>query len=421
MERLLINGGARLEGEIAISGAKNSSLPILISSLLTEDKMELYNIPYLQDVTTLIALLRTLNVSFTMHDSMLFTLKADEVNNFTAPYDLVSTMRASIMVLGPLLARFRKANVSLPGGCAIGSRPIDIHLDALRKMGASCEIDRGYINCVAPRGLKGTTIQFPRTTVTGTENIMMAATLAKGTTVLKNCACEPETTDLADCLNKMGAKITGHGTKTIRIEGVKKLHGTQHRVIPDRIETGTYMVAAAITGGHIRLNKTDRHHIDIITKKLQDAGATIHNAKDWVEITMKKNKQRSVNIKTAPYPNFPTDMQAQFIAFNTVAKGASRVEETVFENRFMHVGEMRRMGAKIDIQHNAALVKGNQKLTGTQVMASDLRASASLIISALAAEGESIIKRIYHIDRGYERIEEKLQKLGANIRRLAHE
>ena len=420
MDRLLINGGARLEGEITISGAKNSSLPILISSLLTADKMELSNIPYLQDVTTLISLLRTLNVSFTMHDNMLFSLQADKVNNFTAPYDLVSTMRASIMVLGPLLARFRKANVSLPGGCAIGSRPIDIHLDALRKMGARCKIDKGYIKCVATKGLQGTTIQFPRVTVTGTENIMMAATLAKGTTVLKNCACEPETIDLANCLNKMGANITGQGTKTIRIDGVSKLHGTQHQVIPDRIETGTYMVATAVTGGHIRLNKTNRQHIGIIIDKLRDAGAEIDHAEDWLEVKMKKNEQRAVNLKTAPYPNFPTDMQAQFIAFNSIAKGSSRVEETVFENRFMHVGEMRRMGAKIDIQHNVALVEGDQKLTGTQVMASDLRASASLIISALAAEGESIIKRIYHIDRGYERIEEKFQKLGADIRRLSH-
>ena len=409
-----------MEGEITISGAKNSSLPILIASILTEGKLELHNTPHLQDVTTLISLLRTLNVSFTMHDSMVLSLEGNQIDHFVAPYDLVSTMRASIMVLGPLLARFGKAHVSLPGGCAIGSRPIDIHLNALKKMGAICEISNGYIHCSAPKGLRGATIKFPKITVTGTENIMMAATLAKGITILKNCAREPEIVDLANCLNKMGANIRGQGTDIIRIDGVKKLHGTQYHIIPDRIETGTYMIATAITGGHIKLKEVESKHMSSIIEKLREAGAKIHYDKNWIELEMRKDKQRAVNIQTAPYPDFPTDMQAQFIAFNSVAKGTSRVTETVFENRFMHVEEMRRMGAKIEIQHNVALVDGGQTLSGTQVMASDLRASASLIISALAADGESIINRIYHIDRGYERIEEKLQKLGAHIRRLSH-
>lgn len=420
MERLIVNGGKRLEGEVPISGAKNSSLPILLSSLLTSEKLILHNLPHLQDVTTMITLLRILKVNITMRDGMVVMAQANDIRNFTAPYDLVRTMRASILVLGPLLTRFRQAKVSLPGGCAIGSRPIDMHLDALMKMGAKCTIDHGYIDCEAPKGLKGIKYKFDKVTVTGTENILMAATLAKGTTVLKNAACEPEIVDLANCLIAMGAKIQGHGTKTIVIEGVKELKGAEYSILPDRIETGTYLVAAAITGGNIRLTNTNSKYLGAIIEKLEQAGATVKSDKDWIELIMKKQQPNAVNVQTAPYPNFPTDMQAQFIALNSIAKGKSQVVENVFENRFMHVGEMQRMGAQIAIEHNTALIEGIPKLVGSEVMASDLRASASLILSALVAEGQSTVNRIYHIDRGYECIEEKLQKLGADIKRISH-
>ena len=420
MEKLIVNGGNRLEGEIVISGAKNSSLPILISSLLTSDKLILHNLPHLHDVTSMITLLRVLNVGFTMHEDLTVTAQGDSIDNWTAPYDIVRTMRASIMVLAPLLTRFHKAIVSLPGGCSIGSRPIDMHLDALRMMGAKCDIHEGYIHCTAPRGLKGTTINFKKSTVTGTENILMAATLAKGTTILKNAACEPEIVDLANCLNIMGAKITGEGSKTIRVEGVKELRGAEYSIMPDRIESGTFLAAATATSGHIRLEKTSHKYMIAVMEKLKEAGAKVAYGEDWIELDMKKKKPNAVDIRTAPYPNFPTDMQAQFVAVNAIAKGNSKVEETVFENRFMHVDEINRMGANIEIHNSAALVKGVQKLTGADVIASDLRASASLIIAALVAEGESSINRIYHIDRGYECIEEKLQKIGANIYRQAH-
>jgi len=419
MERLIVNGGVKLEGEISISGAKNSSLPILLSSLLTSDKLVLHNLPHLQDVTTMITLLRILKVNIKMRDGMVVVAQADNVQNFTAPYDLVRTMRASILVLGPLLARFRQAKVSLPGGCAIGSRPIDMHLDALIKMGAKCTIDHGYIDCQAPKGLKGIDYKFDKVTVTGTENILMAATLAKGTTVLRNAAREPEIVDLANCLIAMGAKIQGHGTKTIVIEGVKELKGAEHIILPDRIETGTYLVAAAITGGKVRLTNTNSKHLNAIMEKLKQAGAKIGCGDDWIELDMEKQKPNAINIQTAPYPNFPTDMQAQFIALNSIAKGKSCVVENMFENRFMHVSELQRMGAQIAIQQNIAMIEGTSKLVGSEVMASDLRASASLILSALVAEGQSTINRIYHIDRGYECIEEKLQRLGADIKRIS--
>lgn len=420
MEKLIVKGGSPLEGEIIISGAKNSSLPILISSLLTSDKLVLHNLPHLYDVTSMISLLRVLNVSFSLREDLVVEAQANDINNWTAPYDIVRTMRASIMVLAPLLARFRKAIVSLPGGCSIGSRPIDMHLDALRLMGAECNIRQGYIHCKAPRGLIGTTINFKNITVTGTENILMAATLAKGTTILKNAAREPEIVDLANCLNSMGAKISGHGRKTIKIEGVKKLKGTEYTIMPDRIESGTFLTAAVATRGHVRLNKTSHLYMSSIIDKLRSTGANISCGSDWIELDMKKKKPMPVNIKTAPYPYFPTDMQAQFVALNAIANGKSKIEETVFENRFMHVDEIKRMGADIKIKNNSALIKGVKQLTGADVIASDLRASASLIIAALVAEGQSSINRIYHIDRGYECIEEKLQKLGANIKRFAH-
>lgn len=420
MERLIVHGGRKLEGEISISGAKNSSLPILISSLLTSDNLVLHNLPHLQDVTTMLTLLRTLNVEITIQDGMTIIVQADKVNKYMAPYDLVRTMRASILVLGPLLARFWKAKVSLPGGCAIGSRPIDMHLEGLRQMGVQCNIKDGYIDCLAPKGLKGTTYRFKRVTVTGTENLLMAACLAKGRTVLKNAAREPEIIDLANCLITMGAKIKGHGTRTIAIEGVKELKGTEYTILPDRIETGTYLTATTATGGHIRLINTNSDFIEAIVAKLRESGATISCNKDSIELERTKKKPKAVDIRTAPYPLFPTDMQAQFIALNSIAKGSSRVIENVFENRFMHVEEMRRMGAKITIKRNMALIEGISRLFGTQVMASDLRASASLIISSLVAEGESTISRIYHIDRGYECIEEKLQKLGADIQRISN-
>lgn len=415
MEMLAVEGGKRLEGEVDISGAKNSSLPILISSLLTDEQLVLHNLPHLYDVTSMITLLRELNVDITMHENLKLTAQANNINNWTAPYDIVRTMRASIMVIAPLLTRFHKAIVSLPGGCLIGSRPIDMHLQGLQSMGAICEIKEGYIHCSAPKGLKGATVNFDTKTVTGTENILMAATLAKGTTIIKNAACEPEIVDLANCLNHMGAKIKGHGQNTIKVEGVKKLHGAEYTVMPDRIESGTFLAAAVATKGHIKINGTNYKYLEEVLEKFNQTGATISYKDDWIELDMKKKRPKAVNIITAPYPMFPTDMQAQFIAVNAVADGNSTVEETIFENRFMHVDEIKRMGADISIMHNSAIINGVDSLSGADVIASDLRASASLIISALAAEGKSNINRIYHIDRGYECIEEKMQKLGANI------
>lgn len=415
MQRLEVNGGNKLEGEVEISGAKNSSLPILISSLLTDQPLMLHNIPHLNDVTSMITLLRELNVDITMHEDLLLKAQADNVTSWTAPYDIVRTMRASIMVIAPCLARFGKAVVSLPGGCLIGSRPIDMHLKGLEAMGAKCVIKEGYIHCHAPKGLKGATIHFETKTVTGTENILMAATLAKGTTTIKNAAREPEIVDLANCLKLMGAKIQGHGTDTIQVDGVKKLGGAEYHIMPDRIESGTFLAAAVATKGHIRITNTSHRYLRNVITKLKQTGAEINYKEGWIELDMKGKRPKAVNIKTAPYPKFPTDMQAQFMAINCVASGDSKVQETVFENRFMHTDEMKRMGANITIKNNSAMIKGVKSLSGADVIASDLRASASLIISALVAEGKSNINRVYHIDRGYEFIEEKMQKLGANI------
>ena len=414
MEILTVEGGKRLEGELEISGAKNSSLPILISSLLTDDKIVLHNLPHLYDVTSMITLLRSLNVDVTLQENLSLSIQADNVDSWTAPYDIVRTMRASIIVLAPLLARFHKAVVSLPGGCLIGSRPIDMHLDGLKAMGVKSVMKDGYIHCSAPKGLNGATIKFKKKTVTGTENIMMAATLAKGTTIIKNASCEPEIVDLANCLARMGSKIEGQGTEIIRIIGVKKLKGTEYCVMPDRIETGTFLAAAAATKGHVRITKTNYKYLKEVIKKFKQFGADVRHEDDWIELNMRK-RPKAVSIKTAPYPKFPTDMQAQFIAVNSIADGKSKVEETIFENRFMHVEEMKRMGADISVKNNFASINGVKSLSGADVIASDLRASASLIISALIAKGSSNISRIYHIDRGYECIEEKMQKLGANI------
>ncbi len=415
MQKLEVTGGKKLEGEVTISGAKNSSLPILISSLLTDQKLVLHNIPHLNDVSSMITLLRELNVDITMHENISLTTQADNVTSWTAPYDIVRTMRASIMVIAPCLARFGKAIVSLPGGCLIGSRPIDMHLSGLEAMGAKCFIKEGYIHCSAPKGLKGATVSFDNKTVTGTENILMAATLAKGTTTIKNAACEPEIVDLANCLIKMGAQIQGQGTETIQVDGVKKLGGAEHTIMPDRIESGTFLAAATATRGHIRIKNTSHKYLKNVISKLKLAGAEITCKEDWIELDMKGKRPKAVNIKTAPYPKFPTDMQAQFMAINSIADGNSKVQETVFENRFMHIDEMKRMGADITIDNNCAFIKGVKSLSGAEVIASDLRASASLIISALVAEGTSNINRVYHIDRGYEFIEEKMQRLGANI------
>ena len=415
MQKLEVIGGKKLEGEVRISGAKNSSLPILISSLLTDKPLVLHNIPHLNDVTSMITLLRELNVDITMQENLSVTAQANNVTSWTAPYDIVRTMRASIMVIAPCLARFHKAVVSLPGGCLIGSRPIDMHLQGLEAMGAKCVIKEGYIHCTAPKGLKGATIKFKNKTVTGTENILMAATLAKGVTTIKNAACEPEIVDLANCLERMGAKIKGQGTETIRVEGVKKLGGAEYSIMPDRIESGTFLAAAAATQGHVRIKNTSHKYLKHVITKLKQTGAQIDCHGDWIELNMKGKRPKAVNIKTAPYPRFPTDMQAQFMAVNCIADGNSKVQETVFENRFMHTDEMKRMGADITIKNNCAMIKGVKSLSGADVIASDLRASASLIISALVAEGTSNINRVYHIDRGYEFIEEKMQKLGAQI------
>lgn len=415
MQTLEVIGGKKLEGQVEISGAKNSSLPILISSLLTDKSLMLHNIPHLNDVTSMITLLRELNVDITMHEDLLLQAQADNVTSWTTPYDIVRTMRASIMVIGPCLARFGKAVVSLPGGCLIGSRPIDLHLQGLEAMGAKCSVKEGYIHCSAPKGLKGATIDFENKTVTGTENILMAATLAKGTTTIKNAACEPEIVDLANCLELMGAKIQGQGTEIIQVEGVKKLGGAEYTIMPDRIESGTFLAAAVATRGHIRITNTSHKYLRNVITKLKQTGAEINHKDDWIELDMKGKRPKAVSIKTEPYPKFPTDMQAQFMAINCIAEGESKVQETVFENRFMHAAEMMRMGADINISNNCAHIKGVNALSGADVIASDLRASASLIISALVAEGTSNINRVYHIDRGYEFIEEKMQRLGADI------
>ncbi|HEU4603324.1 MAG TPA: UDP-N-acetylglucosamine 1-carboxyvinyltransferase [Steroidobacteraceae bacterium] len=417
MDKLQIRGGIPLEGEVRISGAKNAALPILAATLLAEGTSSIGNVPHLQDVTTMIELLGRMGVSVTIDDKMRVEVDASSIRECVAPYELVRTMRASIVVLGPLLARFGKADVSLPGGCAIGARPVNIHVAGLQAMGAEIQIENGYIRARADR-LKGARLVLETVTVTGTENLVMAATLADGETVIENAAREPEVVDLANYLNAMGAKIRGAGTDRIVIEGVERLQGAQYDVLPDRIETGTYLVAAAITGGHVKAKGTRPDHLDAVLAKLSEAGAAIETGDSWIELDMRGKRAKSVDIRTAPYPAFPTDMQAQFAALNTVAEGVGAVTETIFENRFMHMLEMRRLGADIKIEGNTAIIRGVPKLTAAPVMATDLRASASLVLAALIAEGTTDVLRIYHIDRGYERIEEKLQQLGAQIKRM---
>lgn len=419
MDKLLICGGTRLEGEIRISGSKNSALPILAAALLSVDPVTIRNLPHLHDVTTMIALLRCMGVDMIIDETLSVEINATAITKLTAPYELVKTMRASILVLGPLLARFGEANVSFPGGCAIGSRPVDIHLKGFEALGATVEVDEGYIRAKVDGRLKGAHILMDTVTVGGTENIMMAAVLAEGRTILENSAREPEVVDLANCLIKMGAKITGHGSATIIIDGVEELHGCDYTVMPDRIETGTYLVAAAATGGKIKLKDTRSDILEAVIVKLEEAGAKITSGSDWIALDMEGRRPKAVSIRTAPYPGFPTDMQAQFTAMNTIAEGTSRVTETIFENRLNQTQEMNRMGASIVIEGNTAIISGEHTLQAAPVMASDLRASASLVIAGLVANGDTIVDRIYHIDRGYECIEEKLQSLGANIRRIA--
>ena len=418
MDKLSITGGKRLNGEIRIAGAKNAALPILAATLLAQEPVTIRNLPHLHDVTTMIELLGRMGVSLLVGDKLSVEIDATTLDHCIAPYDLVKTMRASILVLGPLVARFGEAEVSLPGGCAIGSRPVDLHIRGLEAMGATITVEDGYIRAKADR-LKGAHIFFDTVTVTGTENILMAATLADGETVLDNAAREPEVVDLAECLIAMGAKITGHGTSTIRIQGVKQLHGCHYDVLPDRIETGTYLVAAAVTGGRIKVKDTRPDTMEAVLAKLEEAGAEIVTGEDWITLDMHGKRPKAVNLKTAPYPGFPTDMQAQFSALNAIALGSGRITETIFENRFMHIDEMARMGAQVAVEGNTVIQQGIERLKAAPVMATDLRASASLVIAALVADGETVIDRIYHIDRGYHCIEEKMGALGATIKRVA--
>lgn len=417
MDKLIVSGGNPLRGEIRISGAKNAALPVLVASLLTDQPVRIGNVPHLQDITTTMELLGRMGVRLVVDEKMVIEADAHQVSSVCAPYELVKTMRASILVLGPLLARFGEAEVSLPGGCAIGSRPVNLHIKGLQAMGAEVTLDGGYIRARAKK-LKGTRLFMDMVSVTGTENIMMAATLAEGTTVIENAAREPEVIDLAQCLVGMGAKIGGIGTDVITIEGVPRLYGVTHEVIPDRIETGTYLVAGAMTRGNVRLRHVNPEIVTEVLDKLREAGATIQTGPDWIQLDMRGARPKAVSVRTAPYPAFPTDMQAQFVALNSIATGSATVTETVFENRFMHVQELQRMGADIEMQGNSALVRGVEKLRGAPVMATDLRASASLALAGLVAESETVVDRIYHIDRGYECIEEKLAQLGARIRRV---
>ena len=417
MDKLLITGGTPLRGEMWVSGAKNAALPVLVASILADSPMIIGNVPHLQDITTTMELLGRMGVNLVVGDKMTIEADTSTITDLRAPYELVKTMRASILVLGPLLARFGEAEVSMPGGCAIGSRPVNLHIKGLQAMGAEIVIEHGYIKARAKR-LKGARIFMDMVSVTGTENLMMAATLANGITVIENAAREPEVADLARCLNSMGARVMGAGSDVITIEGVERLGGGRHNVIPDRIETGTYLVAAAMTGGCIKMRNAQPNLLEAVLDKLREAGATIETGDDWVSLDMKGRRPKAVNVRTAPYPAFPTDMQAQFVAMNAIAEGTGIVTETVFENRFMHVQELQRLGADIEMEGNTAVVRGVERLRGAPVMATDLRASASLALAALVAEGETIIDRIYHIDRGYECIEEKLAMLGAHIRRI---
>lgn len=418
MDKLVIGGGVQLDGEIRVSGAKNAALPILAAALLADEPVTVGNLPHLHDITTMIELMGRMGVELLIDEKMSVEIDARTIKETTAPYELVKTMRASILVLGPLLAHFGHAEVSLPGGCAIGSRPVDLHLRGLEAMGADIVVEEGYIKARMDGRLRGANIFFDTVTVTGTENLMMAAALADGTTLLKNAAREPEVVDLAECLIKMGAKIKGHGTATIEIEGVPSLKGCHYDVLPDRVETGTYLVAAAATRGRVKLKDTQTEFLDSVLQKLSEAGAHITSGDNWIELDMKGKRPKAVSIKTAPFPGFPTDMQAQFVSLNCVAEGTGSVTETVFENRFMHVQELQRMGADIKLEGNTAIITGVDTLKGAPIMATDLRASASLVIAGLVAEGDTLVDRIYHIDRGYECIEEKLQLLGARIQRL---
>ena len=417
MDKLQIKGGVPLEGEVKISGSKNATLPILAGAILAAEPVVVGNVPHLKDVTTTIQLLARMGATVTIDERSRIEVDGSTIKDTVAPYELVKTMRASILVLGPLVARFGTADVSLPGGCAIGARPVNIHVAGLQAMGADITIDGGYIRARAGR-LKGARLVLDTVTVTGTENLMMAATLADGETVIENAAREPEVVDLANFLIAMGAKIHGAGTDKIVIQGVEKLHGTQYEVLPDRIEAGTYLVAGAITRGHVRIKNTRPDHLDAVLGKLADSGAKVAIGDSWIEVDMRGKRPRAVDVRTAPYPAFPTDMQAQFAALNTIADGVGTVIETIFENRFMHMLEMRRLGAEIRLEGNTAIIRGVERLTGAPVMATDLRASASLVLAGLVAEGRTDIERIYHIDRGYEAIEEKLAQLGAQIKRV---
>jgi UDP-N-acetylglucosamine 1-carboxyvinyltransferase len=416
MDALLIHGGNPLAGEVRISGAKNAALPILTASLLTADTLKLGNVPHLKDISTMLALLAHMGVRITPGDANHVALYGKDIPNKEAPYEMVKTMRAAILVLGPTLARFGEARVSLPGGCAIGSRPVDLHIKGLQAMGADISIEHGYIHARCKR-LQGARILMDVVTVTGTENLMMAATLAEGTTVLENAAREPEVVDLARCLIAMGASIEGAGSDIITIHGVKKLHGADYSVMADRIETGTFLVAAAMAGGRVRATHAQPDTLEAVISKLREAGARVETGSDWIEVES-EGKLKAVDVRTAPHPAFPTDMQAQFMALNCIAEGAASVTETIFENRFMHVQELRRLGANIEVSGHTALVRGVPRLDGAIVMATDLRASACLVLAGLVAQGETTIERIYHLDRGYERIEEKLSQLGARVRRI---
>jgi UDP-N-acetylglucosamine 1-carboxyvinyltransferase len=418
MDKLLITGGGPLAGELTISGSKNAALPILAACLLAETPVELKRLPHLNDITTMIALLRCMGVAITLKEDMTVEISSNSITEFEAPYDLVRTMRASILVLGPMLARWGRADVSFPGGCAIGSRPVDIHLKGLEAMGAQIEVDGGYIRARVNGKLKGAHIFMDVVTVGGTENLLMAAALAEGETILENAAREPEIVDLAHFLVAMGADIQGIGTDRLIIRGVDRLHGCRYSVMPDRIETGTYLAAAAATRGKILLHQTDAHLLDAVLIKLEEAGAQIGTGPGWISLDMKGNRPKAVSLKTAPYPAFPTDMQSQFTAMNAVAEGTGTVVETIFENRLIQVHELNRMGAQITLEGNTCIIRGVERLKAAPVMASDLRASASLVIAGLVADGETLIDRIYHIDRGYERIEEKFQSLGARVRRI---
>jgi UDP-N-acetylglucosamine 1-carboxyvinyltransferase len=417
VDKLQIQGGAPLDGEVRISGSKNATLPIIAAALLADEPVTIGNVPHLQDVTTMIELLGRMGVSVTVDERMKLEIDPRTIRDCVASYELVKTMRASILVLGPLLAKYGKADVSLPGGCAIGARPVNLHVAGLQAMGADIVIENGYIRARASR-LQGARLVLDTVTVTGTENLLMAATLAEGETIIENAACEPEVVDMAHFLVAMGAKITGAGTDTIVVHGVDRLHGTHYDVLPDRIETGTYLLAGAITSGRVRAKNTRPDHLDAVTAKLREAGAKVEIGDTWIEVDMRGRRPKCVDIRTAPYPAFPTDMQAQFAALNTVGEGVGTIIETIFENRFMHMLEMRRLGADIKIEGNTAIIKGVAKLTAAPVMATDLRASASLVLAALVAQGRTDIERIYHIDRGYEALEEKLLGLGAQIRRV---